>query len=173
MNKKIALAVAVVFAIASVMFLAHDASAKELKIGYANPAKIMSEYGKAKDAGKSLEAKFKVKDAERKKMVDEITKMKDEQAMLSDKAKAEKQGLIDNKIKSLQDFDRKAREELVNERNDVAGGLENEVFKTISDYARANGYDMVLDSRAMLFAKPENDFTGEIVKTLNAGAAKK
>ena len=49
----------------------------------------------------------------------------------------------------------------------MAGGLENEVFKTISDYAKANGYDMVLDSRAMLFARPENDFTGEIVKTLN------
>lgn len=169
MNKKIALAVAVLFALASVACFAQDAFAKEIKIGYANPAKIMSDYTKAKEAGKSLEAKFKVKDAERKKLVDEITKMKDEQAMLSDKAKAEKQNQIDAKIKILQDFDRKAREELINERNDVAGGLENEVFKSISDYAKANNYDMVLDSRAMLYARPENDFTNEIIKTLNAG----
>ena len=169
MNRRIALAVAVVFALASIICFGQDAFAKELKIGYANPAKIMSEYNKAKDAGKSLESKFKVKDTERKKMVDEITKMKDEQSMLSDKAKAEKQTAIDTKIKTLQDFDKKAREELINERNDVAGGLENDVFKSISDYAKANGYDMVLDSRAMLYAKPENDFTNEIVKDLNAG----
>jgi outer membrane protein len=169
MNKRIAIAVAVVFALASIICFGQDAFAKEIKIGYANPAKIMGEYSKAKEAGKSLESKFKVKDAERKKLVDEITKMKDEQAMLSDKAKAEKQTAIDSKIKSLQDFDKKAREELINERNDVAGGLENDVFKTISEYAKANGYDIVLDARALLFAKPENDFTSEIVKKLNAG----
>lgn len=169
MNKKIALLVAVVFAVASVVCFGHDAFAKDMKIGYANPAKIMSEYGKAKDAGKSLEAKFKVKDTERKKLVDEITKMKDEQAMLSDKAKADKQAAIDSKIKNLQDFDRKAREELINERNDVAGSLENDVMKAISEYAKANGYDLVFDSRAMLYAKPENDFTAEISKKLNAG----
>jgi outer membrane protein len=174
MNRRIAIVVAVVFALASIVCFAQDSFAKELKIGYANPAKIMSEYGKAKDAGKSLEGKFKVKDAERKKMVDEITKMKDEQAMLSDKAKAEKQAAIDSKIKTLQDFDKKAREELINERNDVAGGLENDVFKSIAEYAKANGYDIVLDSRAMLYGKSENDFTADIVKALNvAQGAKK
>ncbi len=172
MNKKIALVVAVVFALGSIACFGSDAFAKEMKIGYANPAKIMSEYGKAKDAGKSLETKFKTKDAERKKLVDEITKMKDEQAMLSDKAKAEKQVAIDSKIKILQDFDKKAREELINERNDVAGGLENDVFKTISEYAKTNGYDIVFDSRAMLYAKPENDFTNDIVKNLNAQTKK-
>ena len=172
MNKRIALVVAVLFAIGSVACFGQDAFAKEAKIGYANPAKIMSEYGRAKDAGKSLESKFKTKDAERKKLVDEITKMKDEQAMLSEKAKAEKQVAIDSKIKILQDFDKKAREELINERNDVAGSLENDVFKAISEYAKVNGYDLVFDSRAMLYAKPENDFTAEIVKTLNAQGKK-
>ena len=52
---------------------------------------------------KTLEAKGKGKEDERTRMVDEVKKLKDEQALLSEKAKAEKQGAIDMKIKTLQE----------------------------------------------------------------------
>ena len=58
-----------------------------------------------------LEDKGKGKEDERAKMVDEVKKLKDEQALLSEKAKAEKQGAIDTKIKALQDYDTKTRNE--------------------------------------------------------------
>src|SRR5512136_227652 len=112
MKRLMAVAVAVVFALG---LFAGVACAKEYKLGYVDLAKVFDEYKKTKESEKSLEEKGKAKEAERNKMVEELRKLKDEQALLSEKAKGEKQGVIDNKIKTLQDFDRTTRDELVKE----------------------------------------------------------
>src|SRR3989338_6203073 len=62
-----------------------EAYAKEYKIGYADMARVFAEYKKTVDAEKDLTDKAKVKEADRKKMVDEIRKMMDEQTLLSEK----------------------------------------------------------------------------------------
>jgi outer membrane protein len=166
--KRIAILVAVLFAIGLFTGMAPEkAYAKEYKIGYVDLAKVFDEYKKTKDSEKDLEAKGKAKEGERAKMVDELRKLKDEQALLSEKAKAEKQTAIDNKIKVLQDFDRKTRDELVKERNDLLAGILKDIEKVVSDYAKATGYDIILNSRMLLYGGPEYDVTGEILSRLN------
>lgn len=161
------LALAIVFA-ASVL-AGGIAEAKELKVGYVFMAKVFDEYYKTKDSEKTLSAKGAAKDAERKKMIDELKKMKDDQALLSDKAKAEKQKAIDVKLKALQDFDMKTRDELMKERNDLLGGIMADINKVIADYARAEGYDVVLNSdpRVMLYGADNMDITATILGKLN------
>jgi Skp family chaperone for outer membrane proteins len=143
------------------------AYSKELKIGYVDPVKILNEYKKTKDSEKSFDEKRKGKEAARKAMVDEITKLKDEQALLSDKAKADKQGAIDAKVKALQEFDKKTREELMTEGNDILAGIQKDIEKVVTDYCKENGYDLVLNSRVLLYGQPTMDFTDEILKRLN------
>ncbi len=143
------------------------AFAKELKSAYVDLAKIFDEDKKTKDSEKVLEEKGKGKEAERAKMVDEVKKLKDEQALLSEKAKAEKQGAIDMKIKALQEYDARTRNELMKDRNDMLGGIMKDIEKVVSDYAKANGYDVVLNSRMLLYGSEQYDLTSEILTRLN------
>jgi Skp family chaperone for outer membrane proteins len=171
MKSRIAvLALAIIFA-AGVLIggVSDKAYAKELKVGYVFMAKVFDEYQKTKDAEKVLSEKGKTKEAERKKMIDELKKMKDEQALLSDKAKAEKQGALDVKVKALQDFDLKTRDELMKERNDMLSSIMGDITKVITDYAKAGGYDVVLNSdpRVMLYGAEGMDMTAEILQRLN------
>jgi Skp family chaperone for outer membrane proteins len=141
--------------------------AKEYKIGYVDLAKVFDEYSKTKDSEKVLADKGKVKEEDRKKMIDEIRKLRDEQTLLSEKGKAEKQAVIDEKIAKLQDFDRKVREELMKERNDMLGGILKDIEKIVTDYSKETGYDVILNSRMLLYGKEDLDLTAEILKRLN------
>lgn len=141
--------------------------AKELKIGYIDLAKVFDEYNKTKTVDKALEEKGKAKEAERQKLVDEIRKLRDEQSILSDKAKQEKQAVIDEKMKALQDFDRKTRDELIKERNEAVSGILQDIEKVVTNYAKKEGYDILLNSRMLLYGAPELDITNEILKRLN------
>lgn len=164
MKKLVVVAVAVVFALG---LFSGFAQAKEYKIGFVDLAKVFDEYKKTKDAEKALEEKGKSKEAERNKMVDELRKLKDEQALLSEKAKGEKQAVIDNKIKTLQDFDRVTRDALVKERNDMLGNLLKDIEKVVAEYSKASGYDVVLNSRMLLYGAEQYDLTNEVLSRLN------
>lgn len=165
MKKIVGLGIAVLF-IASIV--CGSAFAKEYKIGYVDLAKISDEYSKTKDYEKNFEIQVKAKDADRQKLVDEIRKMKDEQALLSDKAKNEKQGAIDDKIKNLQDFDRKTRDDLIKQRNTMLGEIQKDIDGVISAYSKEAGYDIVLIKQTVLYAGTDLDLTAEVVKRLNA-----
>jgi Skp family chaperone for outer membrane proteins len=168
MKKLAAAAVAVVFAAGLFSgVVVEKAQAKDYKIGFVDLAKVFEEYKKTKEAEKALEDKGKAKEAERNKMVDELRKLKDEQALLSDKAKADKQTVIDGKIKVLQDFDRVTRDSLVKERNDMLGNILKDIEKIVADYSKASGYDVVLNSRMLLYGADQYDLTSEILSRLN------
>ena len=86
---------------------------------------------------------------------------------MSDKAKAEKQAAIDAKLKILQDFDRKTRDDLLKQRNDLLGGIMKDIDKVVADYAKENGYDLVLNYRMLLYGAPQYDMTTEVLNRLN------
>ena len=169
MTKRISLIAVIVFVAAvCAASLVSDAFAKEYKIGYVDLAKVSDEYAKTKDFEKTFEVQVKGKDAERQKFVDDIRKLKDEQALLSDKAKAEKQTIIDGKITNLQEFDKKVRDELIKQRNTMLGEIQKDIDTVIAAYSKEAGYDVVLIKQTVLFAGPELDVTAEVVKRLNA-----
>ncbi len=168
MRKSMVLLTAVLFAAG--LFLSpvcEKAFAKELKIGYVDLAKVFDEYKKTKDSEKALEEKGKAKEADRKKYVDELKKLKDEQALLSEKAKAEKQKAIDDKIKTLQDFDRTVRDELMKERNDRLAVIMKDIESVVTAYAKETGYDLIANSRALLYGSEQYDLTKEVLSRLN------
>lgn len=168
MKRLAVLAVAAVFVLGLFSAVSQDrAYAKEYKIGYVDLAKVFDEFKKTKESEKTLEAKGKAKEDERKKMIDEIKKLKDEQALLSEKAKAEKQSVIDTKIKNLQDFDKNTRDDLMKERNDALGNILKDIEKIVTDYAKAEGYDLILNSRMLLYGAPAYDLTNEVLTRLN------
>ena len=165
MKRIVVLTIAAFFAVG---LLCGNAAAKEYKIGFVDLAKVSDEYSKTKDYEKNFETQVKAKDTERQKFVDEVRKLKDEQALLSDKAKAEKQTVIDEKIKSLQEFDKKVRDDLIKQRNQMLGEIQKDIDGIISVYSKEAGYDIVLIKQTVLFGGSDLDLTAEVIKRLNA-----
>ena len=83
-------------------------------------------------------------------------------------AMAEKQGLIEDKIKNLQEFDKKVRDELIKQRNTMLGDIQKDIDGVISAYAKEAGYDVILIKQTVLYGGSDLDVTAEVIKRLNA-----
>ena len=143
------------------------------KYAYVDVAKIFDEYQKTKDNDQVLQASGKKKEMERDNLVHEIRQMKDELALLRDDAKAKKQELMDAKIKTLQEFDQGARQDLGEQRNKVV----REIFKDIDDavqrYGQRKGLDLVFNERAFVYHNAQFDISKDVLEELNKGYAAK
>ncbi len=158
---------AVFLALALAVSIVSVASA-EVKIGYVNLGKTFDEYEETKEYDKQLEKKGDAKQKERQKMVDEIRDLKDEIALMSEKGRMQKQLAIDEKIASLQEFDKEARDELKQERDSMVRDILREINKVIQEYGREHGYTVILNDRLLVYGDETIDITQDIIDTLNA-----
>ena len=143
------------------------------KIGYVDLARVFDEYVKTKTFDKTLEAKGAAKQGERDKMVNEIKKLRDEAELLGAKAKDEKQAAIDDKIKTLQDFDRNTRDALRKERDGMVRDILKEIEGVIQDFGKSQGYSFIFNDRVLVYKSEGADLTVQIIKVLNDSYAKK
>jgi len=141
--------------------------AKAIKIGYINLGRALDEYEKTKKSEATLEKKLDKKEKEREKLVEEIKELKDEITLMSDKGRREKQDIIDEKIKNLQEFDKGARNELQDERDEVLRDILGEINNVISEYGKKNGYTAILNDRVLVYGDETIDITQEIIDILN------
>ena len=143
------------------------------KIGYVDLARIFDEYQKTKEFDKSLEAKGAQKQADRDKMVAEVKKLRDEAELLSAKAKDDRQALIDDKIKNLQEFDRVTRDSLRKERDNMVRDILKEIETVLQDYGKNQGYSFIFNDRVLVYKSEQADLTTPVIKVLNDSYAKK
>lgn len=137
------------------------------KMAYINAAKVFDGYYKTKEADEKLGKKGKEKNAERDKLVKEINKLKDEVQLLSKEAKEEKQSELNEKMRGLQDFDRETKLNLRRERDDVVKQIFKEIDEGIKEYGKKKGYDIIFDSRILLYMDESMDVTNDVIKELN------
>jgi len=160
-----------VIAVCSVLILAFggvkQADAAEMKIGYVNLSKTFDEYKKTQDYEKKLGTKGENKEKEREKLVDEIKGLKDEMVLLSENGKQEKQSLIDDKIKNLQEFDRETGDQLRQERDEMIRDILQEINTVIQDYGKKNSYTAILNDRVVIYGSDSIDITQEMIDILN------
>jgi len=145
--------------------------AAETRIATIDLSRAFDEFKRTKEADKTLQAKGSEKKAERDKKIAEIKKLKDELELLSDKGKQEKQALIDQKVKELQEFDREVRDSLRQERDQIVQEILKEIDQTIKNYGDKNGYTLILNDRVLLYKEKTLDVTNDIIELLN-GASK-
>jgi outer membrane protein len=165
MKKTVFLACAMIFGLLFTSF--SPAFALEGKIGYVDLARVFDEYQKTKDFDKSLESKGASKTTEREKLVNEVKKLRDEAEVLSPKAKEEKQVVIDEKIKALQDFDRTTRDALRKDRDAMVQGIVKEIEAVIQDFGKSQGYSYIFNDRVLIYKGEGGDLTPQVVKALN------
>lgn len=161
------LRIALIFAVTLFVLNCLAVSAGEIKIGYVNLGKAFDEYEKTKEFDASLGKKGELKEKEREKMVEEIKTLKDEMTLLSDKGKKEKEAIVDEKIKNLQEFDGVARDELKQERDEMVREILGEIDKVIQGYGKKKGYTAILNDRVLVYGDETIDVTRDIIEILN------
>jgi len=137
------------------------------KFAFVDVAKTFDTYEKTKQNDQVLAEEGKKKQTQRDAMIQEIRRLKDELALLADKNKEEKQVAIDEKIKVLQDFDQKAREELSKKRDEAVREILKDIDTVMNDYGKQKGYDLIFNERALLYRNDKYDVTTDILNELN------
>jgi len=165
MKKNILLVTLVLFAVS---LFVKPVFAAELKIGYLDVAKVFDEYKKTKEQDAALESQAKSKQAERDKAVSEITRLRDELELLSEKGKQDKQVVIDEKVKKLQEFDNVTRNNLRKKRDDMVADILKEIDTVVQDYGKKQGFDIILNDKVIVYKKDTLNVTEDISKALNA-----
>lgn len=178
--KKIILAVALV---------ASAAVSAEMKIGTVNMLDLVQlhpSHESNRSFVKSTDADYKkrldAKQDEAKKIADEGKKVQEDLAnpMLSQAAKLEAQRKIEDVQKrfiAAQQELRAAAQHYQSELADMESRLlkieTDEIRKTIAEYAKKNGYDIIADSTMLAFAKDSLDVTDAILKAMKVDPAKR
>ena len=163
----------VILGLVGVMLFSVPAAQAADKIGSVDLARVFDGYQKTKELDKALESKGVAKQADRDKMVADIKKLRDEAELLSAKAKDDKQIVIDEKIKALQDFDRVTRDALRKERDGMVRDILKEIEIVMQDFGKSQGYSYIFNDRVLVFKTDQSDLTTQVIKVLNDNYTKK
>jgi len=142
--------------------------AQEQKFAYVDVLKVFNEYQKTEKYDKKLQEDKASKTKDREKSVDEIKKLQEKLSIVSKDEKEKIQKDLEDKIKSLQQFENQATMELSKEYNNMMEEILKEINKTIKDYAEKNNISFVFKDAAMAYINPSLDITDKIIKILNA-----
>jgi len=137
------------------------------KVGFVDLRRAFYEYEKSKTLDKELTDITAQRTEERAAMVEKITKLRDESELLNDDAKAKKQQEIDAEITRLNEFDRDIRQEILTKKNDMFREIIDDIRKVVEVIGEKEGYDAILDSRDIMYAKEGFDLTDQVLKELN------
>lgn len=148
-----------------------EAAAAE-KFGYVDLSRIFSEYSKTKEYDKTLSTKENAYNTDREKKVGEVKQLQDKLNLLSEKEKESKKSDIENKIKSLQEFDRQQQTDLRKEQNEKMKEILKDIEDTVKQYAEKEGFTMVFNDRVLVYQNKNLDITESIIALLNKGSKK-
>ena len=185
----------ILMAVLGAFALPGGAFAQGLKVGTIDMNRAFKEYNKTKEAEKKIND---AKDAAKKeyddradsykKALDEINKLNQqlEAPALSADAKTQKAKERDEKIASIKNMEREindfrqTREKQLQEQAvRMRDGIVKEISDVVMTKVKASNMDLVFDTSgvslngvpAVMYAKPEMDFTTEIVAQLNKASA--
>ena len=176
-------------------FVASAAGAAELRVATVDLDKVFTAHPKTQAAEAELKkAEETIQDemekmlAEGRAMEETVSKLIDasRNPMLNEEARLRKRDEAEDKKTELQEFQvrvrrtqetklKQMREQLMKTRQ----GIVDELTAAVADFARAEGYDLVLDRSGMtmnavpmlVYSNPELDVTDTLIERLKAGAA--
>ena len=122
-----------------------------------------------------LQKKYQPKQTQLKALNDEVDRLtKDLQAQgdkLSDAERAARAKTIDDKKKQLERSAEDAQNDFQNEMNELYGSLAQKVYDVLNDYAKQQGYTLVLDiaqqQNPVLFASDASNITKPVIDAYN------
>ena len=144
------------------------AGAEEFKAAYVNIGKLFDGYERTKASEAVLEKKGKQKEAELEGRVNELKKSREGLELLNNQARESKMREIEAKADKLKRFQTNTAGDLRKERDAIAQEILKEIQSAVADYAKTNGYTLILDERSVLYGLPALDVSDEVLALLNS-----
>jgi len=142
-------------------------AAPKEKFATVDIGKIFDEYEKTKKYDQEFQTEGKLKQEERDAIVHEVRRLRDEQALLAENARQEKQNTIDAKMKELENFDNAVRQTLGEKRNKAVKEVFQDIENVMTQYGERKGFDFIFNDRALLYKDKRFDVTADILKELD------
>ncbi len=138
-----------------------------LKIGHVDTIEVFNEYQRTIDQDEQLEAK---KEEVKKTLEEQEEKIRESQGRLEvlreDQREAERQKLQEM-MERYSQLRQVELEEITRKRDGMMRDIVEDIDQTIKDYARKNGYDLIINGNSVLYAPKKNDLTAEVLSILN------
>ena len=148
------------------------AQAADLKIGFVSVAKILNSAPQAEAASKRLEREFAPRqkglvEAQKSLRRQEETLAKDG-ATMSESRRRNLESDIRSQARELNRTNAELREDFNLRRNEELGKFQKQVLDVINNLAREEGFDLVINDGATLYASPQVDVTDKVLKRLTS-----
>lgn len=138
------------------------------KVGIINIQQAISETAEAKRDAAALRARFQPKQTELETASKDVQslqqKLQDGGNTLSPEAKAELTRSIERKQRDLNNSAEEAQTDYNNAQQEIVNRIGGKMIQVVNSYAKQNGYSMILDAQAVVFADNAINVTQEIVK---------
>ena len=141
--------------------------AEELKIGYVDLIEVFNGYERTKASDAALEKEGKQKQVEVEGRLSELKKLRQNLELLNDQAREARAREVEKKSDELQQLRTSAARDLGRERDKVTKSLLAEIERGIEEYAKAYGFNLILDRRALVYGQPASDVTDGVLALLN------
>ena len=144
------------------------AQAADVKIGFVSIAKILNSAPQAEAASKRLEQEF----APRKKGLDDALKSLRKQeeklakdgAVMSESQRRNLENDVRNQARELKRTSDEFREDFNLRRNEELGKFQKQVLEVINSVAKEDGFDLVINDSATLYASSQVDVTDKVLQ---------
>lgn len=145
-----------------------QAASAQGKMGYIDLQRALSMTKEGKAAKDKLQKEFDAKQKELDKVQDQVRKQKESleanAEMLSDDAKRERAIQLQKDMYGLQQKFIQLQGELSQAEAKATKKIFDKMGPIIESMGKELGYDMIVERSAVLYAKPEQDLTNELVK---------
>jgi outer membrane protein len=148
------------------------AQAADMKIGFVSIAKILNSAPQADAASKRLEREFAPRqkglvEAQNslRRLEERLTK---DGAVMSDSQRRSLEGDIRNQARELKRTSDEFREDFNMRRNEELSKFQKQVLDIINSVAREDGFDLVVNDGATLYASSRVDVTDKVLSRLTS-----
>ena len=151
--------------------VASPAWGQDLKVGFVNLQKAMSESKRGKDARASFQADLKDKQealSREKKAIEKQQKDLEKQARLmkeSERARAQRR--LQLRVRDWERKTRDVREELALRERELTDEILKDLQKIIGELGKTGKFTMILERSQMLYTDKGTDVTDDVIKLYN------
>lgn len=145
--------------------------AADMKVAVVNVQQVLQQSPRVAEQSKKLEGDFKARQTkindEQKALQDELDKFKKDSTTMSQKDRDAMQKKIANDRSELVKKVVAYQQDLQKEQNRIMQGILGDLNGIVTGIAKSQGYTLVLDSQAVIFAADGNDITKDVAKQFN------
>ncbi|MDR3608107.1 MAG: OmpH family outer membrane protein [Oligoflexia bacterium] len=165
------------FAVAAMLVFAGAAQARasdEIKIGVVDMQKALQTVDAGRKAKAQLESEFnsrkKELDAEKASLEKAGQEFKKQSLVMSDEARAKKQGELQERYMKLQESFSRSQQEIQQKEQELTGPILNRLRTVINEIAKQKGFTVVLEKNenTVLYSQDRDDITQDVIKTFNS-----